>query len=120
MMATRDGRPAWRQLAELLRTRIQSGELGPGDVLPSEMRLVRVTGLSRSTVRLAIAQLRFEGLVATRGHRGTRVLGAGGPVTLSPGDSATSGTALTLTHADGRTQTYPAGTVLHRPARRQR
>jgi DNA-binding GntR family transcriptional regulator len=119
MMASHDRWPAWRKLTDQLRARIRSGELEPGDLLPSEMRLVRATGLSRTTVRLAIAQLRFEGLVATQGREGTFVLGALGPVLLSPGDSVTSSAALTLTRANGQRETYPAGTVLRRPTPRK-
>ena len=66
-------RAVFRQLADLLRRRIESGELGPGDPLPSELRLVQEYGISRTTVRQAIAQLRTEGLVRVERPRGTFV-----------------------------------------------
>src|ERR687889_808968 len=66
-------RAVFRQLADLLRGQIESGELGPGDPLPSELRLAQEYGISRTTVRQAIAQLRTEGLVSVERPRGTFV-----------------------------------------------
>jgi GntR family transcriptional regulator len=66
-------RAVFRQLADLLREQIESGTLGPGDPLPSELRLVQEHGISRTTVRQAIAQLRTEGLVSVERPRGTFV-----------------------------------------------
>lgn len=63
----------YRQLADILRKQIQSGELGHLDVLPSEKTLVQTYGVGRDTVRSAIALLRDEGLVFTVPHRGTYV-----------------------------------------------
>jgi DNA-binding FadR family transcriptional regulator len=66
-------RAVFRQLADLLRGQIESGELGPGEPLPSELRLAQEYGISRTTVRQAIAQLRTEGLVNVERPRGTFV-----------------------------------------------
>src|SRR3954447_2944737 len=66
-------RAVFRQLADLLRGRIESGALSPGEPLPSELRLVQEYGISRTTVRQAIAQLRTEGLVTVERPRGTFV-----------------------------------------------
>jgi GntR family transcriptional regulator len=52
--------PKWRQLAELLRERIDAGEYQPRHPIPSEHALVSETGLSRSTVRKAIAALKED------------------------------------------------------------
>jgi GntR family transcriptional regulator len=52
--------PKWRQLAELLRQRIDAGEYQPRHPIPSEHALVSETGLARSTVRKAIAALKEE------------------------------------------------------------
>ncbi|MFI2661259.1 GntR family transcriptional regulator [Micromonospora carbonacea] len=61
--------PVYVQLADLLRRRIESGELTPGSALPSEARLTQEHGVGREAVRMAIALLRSEGLVVTvRGH----------------------------------------------------
>ncbi|AYY11902.1 GntR family transcriptional regulator [Actinobacteria bacterium YIM 96077] len=68
-----DATPTYLQLAAALRARIESGEYGPGDQLPSESQLVGETGLARETVRRAIRVLREEGLVITLPARGTYV-----------------------------------------------
>jgi DNA-binding FadR family transcriptional regulator len=69
-------RAVFRQLADLLRDQIMSGELAPGAPLPSELRLAQEYGLSRTTVRQAIAILRAEGLVSVERPRGTFVRAA--------------------------------------------
>ncbi len=66
-------RAVFRQLADLLRSQIMSGELGPGEPLPSELRLADEYDISRTTVRQAIGQLRTEGLVTVDRPRGTFV-----------------------------------------------
>jgi GntR family transcriptional regulator len=66
-------RAVFRQLADNLRSQIESGALGPGDPLPSELRLAQEFSISRTTVRQAIAQLRTEGLVSVERPRGTFV-----------------------------------------------
>jgi GntR family transcriptional regulator len=55
--------PLYRQIAADLRARLTSGELGPGDKLPTEPQLMERYGVSRNTVRLATALLINEGLV---------------------------------------------------------
>lgn len=65
--------PVYVQLADLLRERIESGDLTPGSPLVSEARMTQEYGIGREAVRMAISMLRSEGLVTTvRGH-GTRV-----------------------------------------------
>ena len=61
------------QLAEELRSRIHSGELAPGDKLPSEPELARRPAVSRSSVRAAITMLEEEGFVRRRHGSGTYV-----------------------------------------------
>ncbi|GIH99053.1 GntR family transcriptional regulator [Planobispora takensis] len=65
--------PLYRQIAEHLRTRIDRGELRPGEQLPSEADLEEEFGVSRNTVRLAVAALANEGLIESRAGRGTFV-----------------------------------------------
>jgi len=61
------------QLVNRLRERISSGELSPGDRLPSERDLAISLGVSRTTIVNAYRELEAQGLV--RGHvgRGTFV-----------------------------------------------
>jgi GntR family transcriptional regulator len=54
------------EVAVALRKEIARGNLAPGDVLPSEATLARQHGVSRVTVRKALAELRRDGLVESR------------------------------------------------------
>jgi GntR family transcriptional regulator len=67
----RDPTPLHEQLAAILRAQIASGEIT--DMLPSESYLQQQHGISRGTVRRAIAILADEGLVFTIRARGTFV-----------------------------------------------
>lgn len=55
--------PLHSQLYETLKGRILSGEWGQGDRVPSERKMVEEFGVSRGTVRQALAALRAEGFV---------------------------------------------------------
>ena len=68
-----DPTPLYVQLANVLRAMIESGELQPRASLPSESYLQQEQGVSRGTVRMAVAMLRDEGLVVTIGGLGTFV-----------------------------------------------
>jgi DNA-binding GntR family transcriptional regulator len=109
MHPTRGNGVTWKWLADELRQRIISGELVPEAALPSETQLVRQTGLSRTTVRRALVQLRSEGLVESRRPWGTFVLG-GTSTVLGPGDELRSLAAVTITRFSGSVEQYPAGT----------
>ncbi|PRY01875.1 GntR family transcriptional regulator [Allonocardiopsis opalescens] len=63
----------FRKIAGDLRDRIADGTLAPGSRLPTEQELQRTYDTSRSTVRLAVAELVNEGLVVSRPGRGTYV-----------------------------------------------
>lgn len=63
------GPPPWRQLRDILRARITSGELSGR--LPSERHLGQEYGVAVETVRKAIRALREEGLVYTEHGWGT-------------------------------------------------
>ncbi|MEV6151741.1 winged helix-turn-helix domain-containing protein [Nonomuraea sp. NPDC052129] len=74
-------RPVYKQLADLIRARIEQGELRPGQRLPAESDYVAEFGISRDSVRRAMAVLRGEGLIVTQ-LRGSRVRDAGEAVTV--------------------------------------
>lgn len=57
--------PAYLRLSAALRTRILSGDLRPGDRLPSPEELAAAHHIGRSTVREAIRRLEAENLVVT-------------------------------------------------------
>lgn len=65
--------PVYYQLAKLIEKSIYEGKLKPGDALPPENELVRRLGISRMTVRRAIAELTNAGLLYTQKGKGTFV-----------------------------------------------
>jgi GntR family transcriptional regulator len=56
-------RPVYRQIADLLRAAVATGELQPGDQVPSEHELCAEYGVARGTARQAIMLLRNEGVI---------------------------------------------------------
>ncbi|NDK29505.1 winged helix-turn-helix transcriptional regulator [Streptomyces sp. TR1341] len=63
----------YEQLAGILRARLARGDWKPRRPIPSESRLCDEYGLSRPTVRRAVAELVAAGLVFTVPQRGTYV-----------------------------------------------
>ncbi|HVJ68839.1 MAG TPA: GntR family transcriptional regulator [Caulifigura sp.] len=63
-----------RLRAHLLR-QLEQGDLRPGDALPTEHELAAGAGVSRNTVRQALAALEFEGLIRRIPGRGTFIHG---------------------------------------------
>lgn len=56
----------YQAIAEVLRTRVRSGEYAAGRLLPSESELSEEFDASRVTIRRSLEVLRDEGLVAAR------------------------------------------------------
>jgi GntR family transcriptional regulator len=65
--------PLYVRIQETLRAQIASGRLGVGAKLPSESELAESFATTRMTVRQALAQLTFEGLIVRRMGSGTYV-----------------------------------------------
>lgn len=61
------------RVADQLGLAILRGEYAPGDVLPSEMKLCEMLGVSRTAMREAIRGLIAKGLIDSRPKVGTRV-----------------------------------------------
>jgi GntR family transcriptional regulator len=73
-LLTRDGSiPLVYQLGEAIRDKIVCGEYGPGQPIPTEERLQKFYGVSRTTVRLALAKLVNEGYIRRQQGKGTYV-----------------------------------------------
>ena len=72
----------YQEIADELRRRLQSGDLEPGRVLPSESSLGAEYEASRVTVRKALEVLRGEGLVESRQGFGWMVSAEPVPQTL--------------------------------------
>jgi GntR family transcriptional regulator, sialic acid-inducible nan operon repressor len=63
-------RKLYHEVLERLQQRIKSGELGPGDHLPSERELMEFYGVGRPTVREALQDMARSGIVEiTHGER---------------------------------------------------
>jgi DNA-binding GntR family transcriptional regulator len=69
----RDQLPPYLAMAADLRSRIERGELQPGEQVPSLDRLAREYDVSRATAQKALRVLRDEGTVETRPRWGTFV-----------------------------------------------
>lgn len=93
-----DRPPAYQLLADDLRAQITSGQLRPGDRLPTEPELCARSGVSRSTVREALRLLASQHLiVTTRGVTGGSFVSHPSPDQLA--DSFSTGVRLLLTAA---------------------
>lgn len=68
-----DRRPASRKIAADLRHAIETGELAPGQQLPSERDLAQQYGTARNTAREAMRLLAEDGLVIAEHGRGVFV-----------------------------------------------
>ncbi|GGS46631.1 hypothetical protein GCM10010156_01650 [Planobispora rosea] len=75
--------PVYKQIAEEIHARIRSGELGPGEPVPSEAQLEIQYDIARTTARRVARELREQGLVYTVQGEGTFV---GEPGTPRPDD----------------------------------
>jgi GntR family transcriptional regulator len=65
--------PYYHQIKEGLKANIASGELKPGDMLPSELSLSEQLGISRLVVHRAYRELVNEGLLIRKRAKGTFV-----------------------------------------------
>ena len=79
-----------------METQIESGQLAPGQRLPTEQAIVAATGVSRTVVREALASLRARGLITTRQGLGAFVGGSHGRAAPSPSRPGTHSLGDTL------------------------
>jgi GntR family transcriptional regulator len=68
-----DGSPLYLQIASFLEREIEKGTFRVGSLLPPEAALAEQLGISRHTLREAIARLRRAGRLSARKGVGTRV-----------------------------------------------
>jgi DNA-binding GntR family transcriptional regulator len=66
--------PLYHQIADQLRTAIETGRVNRGDYLPSELDLAARWNVSRPTTRRAIQQLVAHGMVVRKRGVGTQVV----------------------------------------------
>jgi DNA-binding GntR family transcriptional regulator len=65
--------PPYRAVAADLRSKIESGELLPGEQIPTTARLCEIYGVSKNTALRAVRLLRDEGLVTSEAGWGVFV-----------------------------------------------
>jgi GntR family transcriptional regulator len=65
--------PLYVQIADIMLDRIESGELAPGDRLPSERELSERLDINRLTLRRALRILEVQGLLVRRQGSGTYI-----------------------------------------------
>lgn len=66
--------PIYVQVAQVIRERIESGQIQPNRPVPSVVQLVQEFGIARGTAIKALDVLRADGLVHTVPGRGTFVI----------------------------------------------
>ena len=64
----------YEEVVERIQQLIHSGEIRPGDSLPSERELMEIYGVGRPAIREAILTLQKEGFVSVSGGGRTRVI----------------------------------------------
>jgi DNA-binding transcriptional regulator YhcF (GntR family) len=72
-MPERNDAPPYQRIAQSLRTRIESGQLHPGDRVPSTRAIARKWKVALATAAHALATLADEGLVRSMPRSGTVV-----------------------------------------------
>ena len=65
--------PMYKQVLNIIKNRIDSGELKPGDKLPPETTLLKEFDVSRITIRSAIMELVEDGTLIRSQGKGTFV-----------------------------------------------
>ena len=68
------GRPKYKQMKSYILEHISSGQFAPGAPLPSESFLAKSAGISRNTLRQALAELEKERILQRLPGRGTFVV----------------------------------------------
>ena len=119
------GQPRYRQLADILRDAIATGQFKPGVTLPTLQRLADDYELGIDAVRDALAVLRGEGLIETERGRPSRVRARPEPTVVRAPVGArvwarmpteeerqrftlSEGTPLLVIEQDGRRELLPA------------
>ena len=65
--------PMYKQVINIISDQIAGGEFKPGDKIPSELELMQRFGVSRITIRAAIAELVDDGILTRAQGKGTFV-----------------------------------------------
>lgn len=69
------GTPPYEQIRSQIAEHLESGELQPGDRLPTVRRLAEDLGVAANTVARAYRELEYAGVIETRGRGGSYITG---------------------------------------------
>ncbi len=94
------GRVGYREIANDLRQRIDSGELPPGSKVPGENELIARFGVAQATARRALDELKNEGLIVAKRGAGTFVREFKPIRRVSPDRLQSWGSGLSIWKAD--------------------
>jgi GntR family transcriptional regulator len=72
-MRSRNEEPVYKQIQKAIRRRIDSGQLKPGNPVPSERELAKLHKVSLMTARHALSEMARDGIVERRHGAGTFV-----------------------------------------------
>jgi integrase len=75
-------RPAWQQVADTIKDAVRSGQLSPGEQIPSAREMADWSGLRLGTMHHALAVLVDEGVIDV--HQGRRAVVSGDPEAALP------------------------------------
>ena len=76
-ISSASGKPIYEQIEDQIRAAIMSGELQPGEALPSLRKLAKELHISALTIARAYSELADEGLVENVQGKGTFVMERG-------------------------------------------
>ncbi|MFI5666054.1 TetR/AcrR family transcriptional regulator C-terminal domain-containing protein [Streptomyces sp. NPDC051704] len=102
--------PRYSQIVVELRRRIETGELAPGDRLPSTREITKQWGVAMATATKVLTELRREGLVRALPGVGTVVEAPSRPVrTARPSSAPSAASAASAPSAPGKAPDAPSG-----------
>jgi DNA-binding transcriptional regulator YhcF (GntR family) len=93
--------PTYRRIAGELAARIATGDLAPGDRVPSTRQLMAAHGVAMATATKVITRLREQGLVEAKPGVGTVVKRGAAPPAAAPDRARVVRTAITIADAEG-------------------
>lgn len=88
--------PPYAQLRDQIATMVRSGVLAPDTRLPAIRHLANDLGVAPNTVARAYRELEQDGLVASRGRNGTKVLAPAAETGARDGDLAEAAAQFAL------------------------
>ncbi|MFI0215465.1 GntR family transcriptional regulator [Streptomyces lydicus] len=81
-------RPRWRQVADVIRTRIADGSYPPGTRVPSVVEMLEEFGIATTTGQKVHRGLRAEGLIYTEPGMGSFVAKNAAEILKAAGDDS--------------------------------